>query len=537
MSTTTDIERPYDGCGKCLVGLRRLSRSSDASSSPAKQRDQVLQVVRAYGGHVIAWADDWEVSGATDPKTRPRLGPWLRGERGPYSGIAGASVDRLGRNVVDCLNTGYMMRDHGLTLLTYGHDGPWDLDDPHDENRFTMEAWGAQMELRSVQRRNRESAVKARRDGKIKYKPSYGYRYERDLPTGPVSRAILDDGATLPAPWNEEDAAEIIRNVARRILVDQTGEITENTEAARLTREGLLSPEDRKRVLYGRKPQVSPWPGASLARILMSKSALGYLIHKDEPVLDEATGKPIRIGPELWNYATHRALVKKLTPKGKRRIRSANNAYLLTKRIVCGNCHNRMYVARGRSKNAWACRSKFKGLTDCAPAPNIRMEEIDALVEGWFLEEFGSGMIMETVYVPGNGVADLVEEVEATRARLRSDREAGLYDSADDQEWFRSRYASLGRELEGLRQQPETTGGMVRRPTGKTIEDAWHEAADDAGRREILAGFGVVISVWPDSSPVRWYPGRMHGPERNSEQPTTTELLPALSSMENAVAA
>ncbi|MGW1376452.1 recombinase family protein [Streptomyces sp. NPDC002446] len=251
----------------------------------------MLQVVREYGGHVIAWADDWEVSGATDPKTRPRLGPWLRGERGPYNGIAGASVDRLGRNVVDCLNTGYAMRDQGLTLLTYGHDGPWDLDDPHDENRFTMEAWGAQMELRSVQRRNRESAVKARRDGKIKNKPSYGYRYERDLPTGPVSRAVLDDGATLPAPWNEEDAAEIIRNVARRILVDQTGEITENTEAARLTRKGWLSPEDRKRVLYGRKPQYSPWQGASLARILMSKSALGYLMHKDEPVLDEATGK------------------------------------------------------------------------------------------------------------------------------------------------------------------------------------------------------------------------------------------------------
>lgn len=196
-----------------------------------------------------------------------------------------------------------------------------------------------------------------------------------------------------------------------------------------------------------------------------------------------------------------------------------------------------MYVARGRNKNAWTCRSKFKGLTDCAPAPNIRVEEIDALVEGWFLEEFGSGMITETVYVPGNGVADLIEEVEASRSRLRSDREAGLYDSADDQEWFRSRYASLGRELEELRQQPETAGGMVRRPTGKTIEDAWHEAADHAGRREILAGFGVVISVWPDSSPVRWYPGRMHGPERNSEQATTTELLPALSSMVNAVAA
>jgi hypothetical protein len=55
-------------------------------------------------------------------------------------GIAGTAADRPGRHLVDCLNTGYMMRDSGL--LTYGHDGPWDLDDANDENRFTMEAWG-----------------------------------------------------------------------------------------------------------------------------------------------------------------------------------------------------------------------------------------------------------------------------------------------------------------------------------------------------------------------------------------------------------
>ncbi|MGW0791978.1 hypothetical protein ACWD04_28080 [Streptomyces sp. NPDC002911] len=63
-------------------------------------------------------------------------------------------MDRLGRNVVDCLNTGYKMRDEKKMLVTYGHDGPWELDDPADENRFTMEAWGAQMELRAIQRRN-----------------------------------------------------------------------------------------------------------------------------------------------------------------------------------------------------------------------------------------------------------------------------------------------------------------------------------------------------------------------------------------------
>ncbi|MEX2974421.1 recombinase family protein [Streptomyces sp. C184] len=80
-------------------------------------------------GHIIGWADDWEVSGATDPVTRPKLGPWLR-DAGPYDGLVAAAVDRLGRNVVDCLNIGYKMRDEGKLLVTYGHEGPWDLTTP-----------------------------------------------------------------------------------------------------------------------------------------------------------------------------------------------------------------------------------------------------------------------------------------------------------------------------------------------------------------------------------------------------------------------
>lgn len=103
------IERPYDGCGKCLLGVRRLSRVKLATSSPERQRENVLTAAASVGAHIIGWADDWEVSGATDPVTRPSLGPWLRDEKGPYDGLVAAAVDRLGRNVVDCLNTGYKM--------------------------------------------------------------------------------------------------------------------------------------------------------------------------------------------------------------------------------------------------------------------------------------------------------------------------------------------------------------------------------------------------------------------------------------------
>ncbi|MFD6425266.1 recombinase family protein [Streptomyces sp. NPDC060198] len=314
------IERAYDGRGRCYIGVRRLSQMSASTSSPQRQREDVLAAVKAAGGHVIAWADDWEVSGATDPMTRPRLGPWLRGERGPYNGIAGAAVDRLGRNLVDCLNTGYMMRDTGLALLTYGHDGPWNLDDPNDENRFTMEAWGAQMELRAIQRRNRDAAVKARAAGRVKAKPSYGYRYVRLMPTGAVDHVAL-----------HEHAASVIRNVARRILADPEN-ITPSSEAARLTRAGELSPSDHRAVMYGRPVTGAPWMSSAVRDILRSEAALGYLMHKSRPVIG-SDGHPIRIAEPLWDRATHEALRRVIKQRGDSHPRGArvrSPAYLLT---------------------------------------------------------------------------------------------------------------------------------------------------------------------------------------------------------------
>ncbi|WP_344447578.1 recombinase family protein, partial [Kitasatospora nipponensis] len=121
---------PYDGCGMCFVGTRSLSRVVGPTGSPEKQRDFILEAVAKVGGHVIAWADDWEVSGAVDPLRRPALGPWLREEMGAYNGLAGASVERIGRNVRDALNTEAMITEAGRLLVTADHEGIWDLTDP-----------------------------------------------------------------------------------------------------------------------------------------------------------------------------------------------------------------------------------------------------------------------------------------------------------------------------------------------------------------------------------------------------------------------
>jgi site-specific DNA recombinase len=485
----------YDGCGKCLVGVRRLSRMKKNTFSPERQEASVLSAVGDVGGHVIAWADDWEVSGATDPVTRPELGPWLRDEMGPYDGIAGAAVDRIGRNQRDVLNTAYAIHESGRMLITYGHFGPWDLDDPVDEARLSMESFGAQLELRSIQKRNREETERARGAGKPKHKPRYGYRFVRDFPTGGVSRVEIDPVASA-----------ILNDIADRILADTTGEITAYTEATRLNREGVLSPEDYRAVVYGREPKGTFWIALSLKRLLTSEGSLGYQMHKGRAVLD-SDGNPVRLAPGLWDHAKRAALIAKTAtkePRNQQRARKGLNE--LSGLSSCGNCDCKLYAMRANQKPAYGCIGRWKGIPQslgCRPAPVMGAAPLLAIVADWFLERYGSGLEVKRVFDPGTSDAGRIKEVEAIRQRLRDDRAAGLYDLPDDQQWYQEKYATLGKELTELKRKPQRAAGWVEHVTGRTVADQWHAARDGAARREILRDYGVHVKLYPTGAEQR----------------------------------
>ncbi|MGW2511922.1 hypothetical protein ACWC0A_21415 [Streptomyces scopuliridis] len=102
---------------------------------------------------------------------------------------------------------------------------------------------------------------------------------------------------------------------------------------------------------------------------------------------------------------------------------------------------------------------------------------------------------MKSVYNPGTGHASEIAELESARARLREDRNAGIYDAPEDAAWFRTRFAELGREIGELRALPDRPAGWVSIPTGMTVADEWHAAADDAARREMLEAHGVRVIV------------------------------------------
>jgi site-specific DNA recombinase len=477
----------YDGCGRCLVGVRRLSKKTDKTNSPERQGNQIIGASSDADGHIIAWADDWEVSGATDPLTRAGFGPWLRGEMGPYDGIVSASVDRVGRNVRDTLNTQALLTGQGRIVITADHAGVWDFSDPNEENNWIAKAWGSQMELRAIQKRNRDEAIRARNAGEPKQRPSYGYMYVRLSPTAKIDHVAIDPVA-----------AEVIREVARRILADETGKITCATEAFRLTREGIPAPDDRRAQLYGRKVKGGPWNPKTVKHILCSEAALGYLMHDGRPVTRD--GRPVRIAEPLWDRVTHDALIAVTAPK-RSPVRAPKGVHLQSGIAFCGNCGARLHMTcrQGSAVGAYGCTARIRGIrasADCKPAPRMSMTAMDAVVSAWFLARYGAGEVMRKVYDPGTGHASQIRELEATRKRLRDDRQAGLYDSAEDAEWFRTQYKQLGEEITALKALPERKPGMRTIGTGRTIAREW-DMADGARKREMLAEYEVRVVLHP----------------------------------------
>jgi site-specific DNA recombinase len=201
----------------------------------------------------------------------------------------------------------------------------------------------------------------------------------------------------------------------------------------------------------------------------------------------------------LWDRATHDALVTATAPK-RDGTRAPKGMRLLTGGAFCGNCGARLHVTgRGNARYAYECTARIRGIcasVECKPAPAMAITAADALVSEWFLGRYGPGEVMRKIYDPGTGHAAQIAELEATRTRLREDRQAGLYDDADDADWYRTEYRRLGEEITALKALPERKPGMRMVPTGRTIAQEW-DAADNARRREMLAEFEVRVVLHP----------------------------------------
>jgi site-specific DNA recombinase len=245
-----------------LLQVARLSRLNDNSSSLDKQNQQCQRWAEAYCHEIIATAADSNISGKTDPFTRPELGPWLTepGLIESYDGIFAAKLERFARSVRYWAHLLDWARDHGKTVVCVE---PFiDFSTPTGQLVGMIMSWLAEQELAQITQRSNDTKQYLHANGYVAGKPPFGYRIVADR----------DHKSLEPDPVNAPLVREAVEMYLRGSSLYQVRDWLDE----RCT-----------------PPQGNSWSAASLSTlfhnpVLMGRrtDAAGRTILKVEPIID-----------------------------------------------------------------------------------------------------------------------------------------------------------------------------------------------------------------------------------------------------------
>ncbi|WP_435819475.1 recombinase family protein [Micromonospora tulbaghiae] len=459
-----------------VLGVIRLSRETEATTSPARQREVIERWANAHGHTIAGWAEDLGVSASVDPWERPELGPWLRGERGPFDALACWRVDRLARRVLHFAKL-IEWSDTTRRALVSVTEG-FDLSTPMGRTFAQIVAVLAQGELDAIRERTKGSYEHLTRHGRHRggFVPM-GYR---PVPNPDGAGYVLDI---------DSEAAEVVREIVRRILDGASV----NSVCADLNRRGVPTSLDVQRIRAGKEPKGARWRVGNLARLLRSETLRGYLVTKDgRPVVDDA-GRRVRRAEPILSGDEWSALQRELDDRAdNRKPRPRVNAALLLRVAYCGVCGDRpMYVYPGRSRRYYRCSSKAVGGVGCING-GASAEWLEAYVEAEFLRRLGHFEIKRRVFIAGESHAEEIAETGAALGRL-VERLEKIPSGGAAEAAVLARMAEHEQHLGVLRAMPETPDRWVDEPTGETYADVW--ARNPEGRRDLLREAGVRVYV------------------------------------------
>lgn len=459
-----------------VLGAIRLSRETEATTSPARQRQIIEQWATANGHEIVGWAEDLGVSASVDPWERAELGPWLRGERGPFDIIACWRTDRLARRLLHFATLVDWCKKSGRTIHAVAEG--FDLSTPLGEMMAQLIAMFAQAEL---------DAIKARAKGSYDHLVSVGRHRGGFLPYG--YRAVLNASGNGHVLEIDPDAAEIIRDLVARVISGASL----NSLVADLNERGVPTSLDLQRVRAGREATGTLWRVGSLSRVLRSGTLLGYMAPDDgKPVVDDA-GRRVRRAEPIIERDTWDALQRELADRAtNRKPRPRANGSLLRRIAYCAVCGTPLYVVKGRSLKYYRCGSKAIGGVGCANGATPA-EWLDEYVAERFLEHVGDYEVVRSVFVPGeshrNEIRDTEEALTRLVERLEKIPTGGAAESA-----VIARMREHEEHINALRALPEIAERWAEEPTGETYRAVW--AREDAvGRRAMLLSAGVHVKV------------------------------------------
>ncbi|MEV4939540.1 recombinase family protein [Streptomyces zaomyceticus] len=513
--TRAQVPPPRGETGRLrMVGAIRLSRHTDATTSPEVQADLVTRAGDRVGGEFVGWARDLDVSALkTTPWEREELSYWLERPE-EWDVMIWQRMDRAVRSMADMADLGRYAKKHSKRLIFASGPGgdrlELDFSSPMSELIMLILAFAAQLEGQTIMERNQGAAAHLQSLGRW---PGgvvpYGYK--------PGRRVFSDgnEGWWLFAHTDEEEPTKSTADIRRRMVALASAGRSYSEILRWLEEMGAVTPKNHRALLADppREPDpASTWQLTVVREMLLSPTMRGHLVKKDGTVVRNIDGSPVLQGEPLiddssWYDLQDALKVLATGNKGPRR----KDAHHLLGVIECGPCESNMYKnwymektgkgpnARrtGAKKEIFRCNGKHH--TDGFPAVSIGSQPVLDFVETQFLAHMGPFRRTQVIRRPAvnhsGEIADLKADVEELSARLASLRGAAADAVAAQLQARSDRMA----ELEAIPVQPAREE-LVELDT--TWADDWHAAGEwGPARRQMLLSAGARVRVWP---PQRW---------------------------------
>ncbi len=456
-----------------VAGYVRLSRETDSSTSPERQRALIAGLCQARGWELVdVFEDLGQSGGSTD---RPALRR-LRARLGEFDAVVFWKLDRLARSVGDFATMAQEAERAGTALVSATE--PIDMTTPIGKAMAGVVSVFAELELSTIRERIRAGQAALLATGRWKggARP-FGWR-PTPHPSGAGHWLALDP---VEAP--------ILREAIERAL---SGASLQSV-AEWLNAEGVQSAQKGR-----------AWSRTAIRHMLTRKGLLGHATRDGGTVFGD-DGLPVLAAEPLLDRETFDRLQAAVSVR-RRRATSGERPYLAGL-AFCAHCGNRLW-SKPRHRTLSSGERVTDRLFQCSapkaadytgpPCPGcaILADRLAAEVERLFLGTFGSW--------------DVTERIETTdeRSEDRADLLAALDDLGASLVGIRSetaRRAILG-QIEALDARllalgPAIPPSVAFRATGETFGEVW-AAYGPAEREKLLreAVGAIYVSKASDRS-------------------------------------
>ncbi|WP_327322269.1 recombinase family protein [Streptomyces sp. NBC_01210] len=460
----------------------RLSRMTDASTSIQRQDETCRAEVVQRRGRVVgdAYVDEG-VSGAKPPLERPAMKRLLENLAG-VDVVMVWKIDRIARSFVGFADIVRELDKGGVALVSATE--PIDMTGPQGRAMAQMIAIFAELEREMIKARVQDSMRKAKEDKRF-----HGGRAPYGLTPAPhpsgKGRILVRDA----------HAVGVMREVLLWIL---EGENLAEC-ARRLNERGEPTSRQRGATSKGDRAQTSQWRTRALRFILESPTMLGHRPIAGGGVEVDDDGLPVVAWAPVFSRDEFDALHSQLDGQKQAPRKAPAASHWLSGAARCHECGgNLKQRISPDGVRAFTCG----GVSEIGrhkPGVYVNMAKLVEWARDEFPKAYGILPEVDRVWHPGSDATRDLAQVNRAIRGLRDDRDAGLYQGAEDEAEYRDRMARLIARRKALQDIPQEEPHWEERKTGRTLADVW-AAASDTERGKLLLEYGLHVWVKPAES-------------------------------------